>query len=294
MSISCLQRHESFRLFPVLCGSKVLTFEPQDLPLNYSVHPLLRITDHRRPWRLPSGPWIMKQVWHDLLFAHWPIPFDRMRARIPAELDLDTFDGQCWVGVVPFWMSGIRSRGCPPLPGLSRFPELNVRTYVNCGGRPGVYFFSLDAANRPAVWAARTFYHLPYFFASMSSVERNGEIHYSSRRHEYSAEFRASYQPMSQPRQPAVGSLEYWLTERYCLYTVHHGHVYCGEIHHPPWLLQGAAAELDLNTMAAASQIELPERAPVLHFARQQDVLIWPLRRAGQKDAPSIIRGLAD
>jgi uncharacterized protein len=227
----------------------------------------------------------MKQVWHDLLFAHWPIAPDRMRARVPTELHLDTFDGHCWVGVVPFWMSGIRARGFPPLPGLSRFPELNVRTYVTSGSKPGVYFFSLDAANRPAVWAARTFYHLPYFFASMSSVERNGEIHYSSRRHENSAEFRAAYQPTSQPRQPAKGSIEHWLTERYCLYTVHNGRVYRGEIHHPAWPLQNAAAALDLNTVGAASQIELPDHKPLLHFARRQDVLIWPLLRADWTDA---------
>lgn len=240
------------------------------------MHSLLRITDHRR-WPLPSGPWVMKQVWHELLFAHWPIAPNRMRAHAPKELGLDTFDGYCWVGVVPFRMSGIRGRGFPPLPGLSQFPELNVRTYVTCGDKPGVYFFSLDAANRAAVWAARAFYHLPYFFASMTSVEIDGEIHYSSRRLESSAEFRAVYRPTSPPRQPARGSLEHWLTERYCLYTVHNRQVYCGEIHHPPWLLQDAAANFDLNTVAAASQIELPNSAPLLHFARRQNVLIWPL-----------------
>jgi uncharacterized protein len=124
----------------------------------------------------------MKQTWHDLLFAHWPLPAAVMRPLVPVRLMLDTFDGQCWVGVVPFHMSGIRARGLPPLPGLSRFPELNVRTYVTHSGKPGVYFFSLDAANLPAVWAARTFYHLPYFHADMSSREIDGSIQYSSRR----------------------------------------------------------------------------------------------------------------
>jgi uncharacterized protein len=224
----------------------------------------------------------MKEIWHDLLFAHWPIAPDRMRARVPSELDLDTFDGDCWLGVVPFWVSGIRACGLPPFPGLSRFPEVNVRTYVTSKGKPGVYFFSLDAANRPAVWAARTLYHLPYFFASMSSVERNGEIRYSSRRRESPAEFRAVYQTTSQPRQPAKHSLEHWLTSRYRLYTVHRGHVYCGEIHHPPWLLQDATAEFETNTMAAAAQIDLPHAAPLLHFSRRQDVLIWPLGRADE------------
>lgn len=121
----------------------------------------------------------MKQIWHDLLFAHWPLPPAVMRPLIPEQLSLDRFDGYCWVGVVPFHMSGIRRRGLPALPGLSRFPELNVRTYVIYGGKPGVYFFSLDAANLPAVRAARTFYHLPYFHAAMDFEDRDGNIHYS-------------------------------------------------------------------------------------------------------------------
>src|SRR5207302_6373668 len=130
---------------------------------------------------------------------------------------------------VPFHMSGIRARGLSPLPGLSRFPELNVRTYVTHGGKAGVYFFSLDAANLPAVWAARTFYHLPYFYAAMTSREHHGSIHYSSHRpHRAEAEFRGRYRPISDKRAPERGSIEHWLTERYCLYTIHRGKVYRG------------------------------------------------------------------
>jgi len=245
------------------------------------MHQVLNMTGHR-PWPLPSGPWIMKQIWHDLLFAHWPISEDVIRPLVPHQLALDTFEGRCWVGVVPFWMSGVSARGLPPLPGLSCFPELNVRTYVTVDNKPGVYFFSLDAANLPAVWAARAFYHLPYFRASMNSVEQNGEIHYSSCRKENPAEFRARYRPISQIRQPAEGALDYWLTERYCLYTLHNGRVYRGEIHHPPWPLQDAAADFQVNTMAAAAKIDLPSTAPLLHFSRWQDVLVWPLRRADE------------
>jgi hypothetical protein len=222
----------------------------------------------------------MKQIWHDLLFAHWPLPSEVMRPLVPAQLALDTFDGNCWVGVVPFHMSGIRGRILPAFPGLSRFPELNVRTYVTHGGKPSVYFFSLDAANLPAVWAARTFYHLPYFHAAMSSEERDGSIYYSSRRYAGAAKFRGSYRPIAPVQLRESGSLEYWLTERYCLYTVHDGGVYRGEIHHQPWPLQNAEAEIEINTMAAADGISLPEMAPLLHFARRLEVLIWPLRRA--------------
>ena len=172
----------------------------------------------------------MAQTWHDLLFAHWPLPPSAVRPLVPSHLALDTFDGQCWIAVTPFRMSGIRSRGLPPLPGLSRFPELNVRTYVTHGGKPGVYFFSLDAANLPAVWAARRFYHLPYFYAAMTSQERGGSIHYSSHRYRGPAEFRGHYRPTTAAWTPGGGSIEHWLTERYCLYTTHHGQVLRGEI----------------------------------------------------------------
>lgn len=222
----------------------------------------------------------MKQTWHDLLFAHWPLPRVILRPLIPAQLALDTFDGNCWVGVVPFRMSGVRARALPPLPGLSRFPELNVRTYVTHGGKPGVYFFSLDAASLSAVWAARAFYHLPYFHAAMTSCERNGSIHYSSSRNRIPAEFRGSYRPTGEVRRRDEESLEHWLTERYCLYTTHRGQLYRGEIHHPPWPLQNAEAEIETNTMAEAAGIVLPASKPLLHLARRQDVLIWPLQRA--------------
>ena len=222
----------------------------------------------------------MTQTWHDLLFAHWPMPEAVMRPLVPAQLALDTFDGECWVGVVPFHMSGIRRRGLPALPGLSRFPELNVRTYVTYRGKPGVYFFSLDAANRLAVWAARTFYHLPYFFSAMTSQDSSGSIHYSSRRHRPEAEFRGRYRPSAPVRLAEKRSIEHWLTERYCLYTTHRGQVYRGDIHHAPWPLQSAEAEFEANTIAAANGISLPGANPHLLFARELKVLIWPLVRA--------------
>ena len=222
----------------------------------------------------------MTQTWHDLLFAHWAMPEAVMRPLVPAQLALDTFDGACWVGVVPFHMSGIRRRGLPALPGLSRFPELNVRTYATYRGKPGVYFFSLDAANRPAVWAARTFYHLPYFFAAMTSRDSGGSIRYCSRRNRAEAEFRSRYRPSAPVRLAEKRSIEHWFTERYCLFTTHREQVYRGDIHHEPWPLQGAEAEFEANTIAAASGISLPGTNPHLLFARELKVLIWPLVRA--------------
>jgi uncharacterized protein YqjF (DUF2071 family) len=224
----------------------------------------------------------MKQTWHDLLFAHWALPSAAIRPLVPAQLTLDTFESECWVGVAPFHMSGIRARGLPPFPALSSFPELNVRTYVTYGGKPGVYFFSLDAASLPAVWAARTFYHLPYFYAAMKVKEREGSIYYSSRRYRGDAELRGSYRSIGEVRLSRRGSLEHWLTERYCLYTTQGEAVYRGEIHHRPWPLRDAEAEFEALTVAACAGIILPATKPVLHFARRLEVLIWPLRRAEQ------------
>jgi uncharacterized protein len=223
----------------------------------------------------------MVQTWHDLLFAHWPIAPEVLRPRVPPELPLDTFDGKCWLGIAPFHMSGVRPRGFPPLPGLSRFPELNVRTYTTLEGKPGVFFFSLDAANLPAVWAARLFYHLPYFPARMKVEIAGDEVSYSSRRVTGRAELQARYRPIApvQLRQP--GTLEHWLTERYCLYTVASSRVYRADIHHLPWPLQDAEADIQKNTMAEAAGVALPCAQPLPHFAEQLQVLIWPLKKIG-------------
>ncbi|PYX90597.1 MAG: hypothetical protein DMG68_01280 [Acidobacteria bacterium] len=223
----------------------------------------------------------MFQTWHDLLFAHWPIPLEALRPLVPHQLPLDTFDGKCWLGIAPFHMSGVRARGVPPLPGLSRFPEVNVRTYCTLDGKPGVFFFSLDAANRPAVWAARSFYHLPYFFARMEAQVAGDDVSYFSRRLNGEAELQARYRPIAPVQLRRPGTLEHWLTERYCLYAVTDERVYRAEIHHLPWPLQDAHAEFEKNTMAAAAGLSLPPVEPLLHFAKQLQVLIWPLKKIG-------------
>ena len=242
------------------------------------MHPALDFLAHRL-WPLPAGPWVMAQVWHDLLFAHWPVAFESLRPLVPPQLHLEKFDGECWVGVVPFWMSGVRARGTPAIPGLSRFPELNVRTYVTCGEKAGVYFFSLDAGSRMAVWVARALYYLPYFYAEMKAENAGDEILYRSMRRTQQAEFRGRYRPSTDVERRTPGTLAHWLTERYCLYTVHKEKVYRGEIHHAPWPLQDASAQIEVNSMAAAAGISLPDTKPLLHFSKRQDVLVWPLRK---------------
>lgn len=241
------------------------------------MHAALKHVKHR-PWPLPSGLWIMVQTWNDLLFAHWPVAPEVLRHLVPNELPLDTFGGQCWIAVTPFHMTGVRPRFVPPLPGLSAFPELNVRTYVTVGGKPGVFFFSLDAASRAAVWAARASYHLPYFFASMEVQENDRSFQYQSSRFGQEARLRLEYRPVKPVQFHAPGTLEHWLTERYCLYTVVRGSVLRAEIHHEQWPLQDAEAQITENTMAVAAGIHLPQTAPLLHFAKKLEVLIWPLK----------------
>jgi len=224
----------------------------------------------------------MQQVWHDLLFAHWPIDAVAMRSHVPTELELDTFAGSAWIGVVPFRMSGVRLRCLPAVPGTAAFPELNVRTYVRVDDRPGVWFFSLDAANALAVAVARAWFHLPYFRARMSCTARDEEVLYDSERVHRGAPgaaWRGTYAPTGPVSHAPRGTLEHWLTERYCLYARSpQGRVRRGEIHHDPWPLQPATASVEVDTMAAAHRIALPDRAPHLLFARRLDVRIWAPR----------------
>jgi len=221
----------------------------------------------------------MTQSWHDLLFAHWPVGADALRNLLPPGLDLDLFEGQAWVGIVPFHMTNVAPRGVPALPWVSAFPELNVRTYVRVGSKPGVHFFSLDAASPVAVGVARTMFDLPYYTATMEVEWEGGYVRYTSRRAATDgvrAEFSARYRPTGPVSAAAPGSLDYFLTERYCLYTVNDAFEFRRlEIHHPPWLLQAAEATIDVNTMAAAAGIRLPSMAPLLHFAKRQDMVAW-------------------
>jgi uncharacterized protein YqjF (DUF2071 family) len=236
-----------------------------------------------RPWPLPTQRWAMRQTWRELLFAHWPLPPEHVRPYLPAGLILDTYEGQAWVSVVPFRMTDIRFRGAPPLPLLSTLPEINLRTYASAGGKPGVLFFSLDAGSALAVWGARTFFHLPYYTARFQ-IQREGEVvrYASTRTHQKApaAVFRGSYRPTGPVYSAAPGSLDNWLTARYCLYTTdHQGRLLRGEIHHAPWPLQPAEAEIERETLSRAAGLALPNLPPLLHYAHRLDILAWSVRR---------------
>lgn len=244
---------------------------------------VLSETGHR-PWPPPKGSWLMGQTWVNLLFAHWRIPEEALRKVVPPQLPIDTYEGSAWLGVTPFYVRGLRLRGTAPAPVLSSFPELNVRTYVSIEGKPGIYFLSLDADSGPAVTAARRAYRLPYFRSRIEvRQDKEGTISYDLIRTSDDgppAYFEGRYGSEGEELPIEDGSLERWLTERYCLYTLDDaGRIQRGDIHHPPWPLRRAWAEIETNTMAMPLGIEL-EGEPLLHFSPRQDVVIWPLRPA--------------
>ncbi len=249
------------------------------------MHPSLRYTRHR-VYPVPTTPWIMQQTWAQLLFMHWRIAPETMAAMLPGGLKPDLFDGSAWIAVVPFTMRDVYPRYTFAVPWLSHFAELNVRTYVNVGGRPGVLFFSLDAANPVAVEIARGWYRLPYLNARMRLSENaDGWIDYASTRTDNrgrEAELRLRYRPTGLPYRAQPGTLEWFLTERYCLYTFNdNGRLMRGEIHHEQWPLQRAEAEVEVNTLAQAAGFEVAGTRPeLLHFVRGIDVACWSIETA--------------
>jgi len=236
-----------------------------------------------RPWPLPHKPWVMSMQWHHLLFMHWAVPADALREYIPPALSIDTYDGTAWLGIVPFRMAGTRPRIFPALPWLSAFPELNVRTYVTIDSKPGVWFFSLDAGNPIAVEGARDFFHLNYYNARMRCESDGDSMHYQSTRTHRGAPgagLAMRYRPAGPAYRAEPGTLEHWLTERYCLYSANrHGTIWRCQIHHLPWPLQPAEAEIEANTMTAPIGLRLPETRPLLHYARRLDVVGWWIER---------------
>ncbi|MEO8213855.1 MAG: DUF2071 domain-containing protein [Myxococcales bacterium] len=256
------------------------------------MHPALQRVDHR-PWPLPRGPWRWRQSWRDLLFAHWPVETARLRHLVPPSLRIDEFGGTSWVGIVPFRMEGVMARPLPDLPGLSAFPELNVRLYVEADGKPGVWFVSLDAANLPAVWAARRLFHLPYFHADMQTqteVQNHRVcVRYQAVRRgrgprvAFRATYTATAGPAGESFEATPGTLEHFLTARYCLYTQDGaGALLRANIHHAPWSLQNASATIGENTMGEAQGITLPGPPSLVHFSRRTDVVVWPLERVAR------------
>ena len=232
----------------------------------------------QRPWPLRESPWLIAQTLADQLFVHYRVPVEQVRGLVPDGLDVQEHSGSAWLGVTPYAVTGVRARGLLALPFVSSFLGLNVRTYVTHDDKPGILFLSLDASGRLAVEAARRIYKLPYFDARISRIRAGGRIAYECSRHEGNA-FSGSYAGEGAPFEAVPGSLEHFLVERYCFYAERGGKLYRGDIHHLPWPLQQADAEIDLNTMPPPT-LEIAGEEPVLHYSARQDVLIWPLADA--------------
>lgn len=248
------------------------------------MHPALHQQAHR-PWPIPAKPWTWRQNWIELLFAHYPIAQSIAQKLVPPSLQVQEFDGTSWIGVVPFRMTGVMRRPLPDLPGLSAFPELNVRLYVERDGKPGVWFLSLDASNRIAVWAARRFFHLPYYHATMTHTANQGGFDYTSKRttkNAPNAAFTARYRPASDVRLSRRGTLESFLTERYCLYAQSpDNRLFRCEVQHAPWPLQDAHAEIDPTQLLDTHGISVEKDRPLLHYSSGVQVVVWSLEDLG-------------
>ncbi|MBM7609610.1 uncharacterized protein YqjF (DUF2071 family) [Lysinibacillus composti] len=231
--------------------------------------------DHRGP--LPKLPWIMKQTWRHTLFAHYPVKREILRKLVPASLPLDSYQDTCWVSVVPYITTSMHLRLLPPIPGTSTFAGFNVRTYVTLNGKPGVYFFSLTAANWLAANSAKAFFQLPYHHMEMKLKEGDEYVTFESRKRE-GLQLVCDYKPISEPYYPKEGSLDAWLVERYCFYNISKiGIPIRCDILHQPWELQKAEAVFHKNTSLSKYEITPENKEPILHYAKERVVSIWPI-----------------
>ena len=237
-----------------------------------------RLSIRERPDTMP----IMRQTWGKLLFMHWKLPAETLRAHVPRRLEIDTFGGEAWIAITPFTVWGMRASFLPAIPGFSEMHELNVRTYVRHKGTPGVYFFSLDASSALAVMGARTFFLVPYFTAEMSLRQDGKKIVYHSRRTHAdspSAEFDATWKIGDPLGASEPGSLEFFLTERYCFYTVSGESVYRCRIHHAPWQLREAELTAHKSSMIESHGMQRPRRKPLVHYSEELTVDVWTLEK---------------
>jgi len=244
-----------------------------------------QIRTSHRPHPLPPGRWLMRQRWNDLLFAHWRVPAASIEPLVPEGLLVDTFQGSAWVGAMPFWMDRIKVRGVPPIPGARSFPDLIFRTYVReeRTETPGFLCLSVDSSNLLAVMAGKAFFHLPYHSAEMHIEQRTErEFDFYSRRR-FTGQpvlFKARYRGLGPSQRLAElrpGTLEYFLMERSCLFSRDRaGDPVRANLHQASWSLEEAEAAIELNGLASAMGIRLPDQEPVLHYSRRLAVYVWP------------------
>jgi uncharacterized protein YqjF (DUF2071 family) len=261
----------------------------QDVQTQFVTAGSLLYSVEHRPWLPPDSQWLLSQRWNDLLFAHFAIDPPKLRRLVPSALTLDLYDGVAWLTISPCYTSHMRPSGVPPLPGVSFFSQLNLRTCVTMDGKPGLFYFSVDAANLSAVWFARVFFRMPYWhsaiqFSGATIQARNPAektIRFRSRRLHGPASlngparFEAIYAPEGDPERARRGSLDEFLTERYCVYSWSRRKFYRTELHHQPWPLQQASVEIRANSIAEPLGLALPAQPDLCHFCRSLRMLAW-------------------
>ncbi|WNS76922.1 DUF2071 domain-containing protein [Bacillus sp. DTU_2020_1000418_1_SI_GHA_SEK_038] len=237
-----------------------------------------------RPYPIPSDYWIMRQAWRNLLFIHWPISLEKVRQFVHPSLHIDTFDGDAWLGIIIFEMEGIYPRGFPSISIIPPFAEINVRTYVHYNGKPGIYFMSLDVGDLASLTIAKRWLHLPYKHSHISIQKIGKAFYYDSIRVKQTNPqiiCKGSYSPVKDIFFPIEGTLDHWLTERYCFFSSNkRDNLYCCEIHHDPWPLQQAEAIIKKNTLFTPFQIDISDIQPIFHFSKGVDSLIWNIKKA--------------
>lgn len=235
----------------------------------------------QRPFSRSVGLHIMHQTRGQRLFLHWPVEAPALRGFLPSEVELDTFDGQAWIGIVPISLTSVRSAFMPPFPGLNSFLEVNVRTYVTYRGEPGVWFFSLDSDSAFAVWLARAFYRLPYFRARIRMQTDGDTISFASRRMNHtagSAKIDVSWVPREPLPKARPGTLEWFVTERYRIFTWHRNRLLCARVWHDPWPLRAAKLNHCETTLLQILGLPEPTREPIVHHCDEVAVGVSLLR----------------
>ena len=258
-----------------------------DWPLA-TMHPSLDHTSHR-PWPLPQERWLWRQSWGDLAFIHYRVDANALRALLPSSLKLQEFDGSAWVAIVPFRMRDVMRGTLPSPPPLSSFPEVNLRTYVECNGRPGVWFLSLDADCWPIVLGGRLLYGIPYFKARMAHGFEEGWVQFESVRFRTRTCFRASYRPIGPTFYPKAGTFEHWVAERYCLYSNHGGELLGIEVHHRPWPLQPAEAQIHECGLWEAAGLETPQGEMRCHYSAGVEVVSYAAYRPVERTEEDLV-----
>lgn len=229
---------------------------------------------------LPRNNWIMRQAWRNTLFLHWPVQPEQLRPYIPSVLEIDTYDGSAWLGIVAFEMEGIYFRGLSFFSVVAPFSEVNVRTYVKHEGRPGVFFISLDVNDWASLLIAKRWYRLPYHSADIAIRRKGNAIFYDSVRRNLPVRFDGICTPKENEFFPSNDTLDHFLTEKYCFYTTQNNKdIFHGDIHHQPWPLQRADVQIQRNTLFSPLNLDFSEEDPVVHFSKGVDSLMWNVKK---------------